>query len=691
MKRKLLAGLMATGLALSVSTATINNNEDHSSFNISNNTTLYQSKLQKKSLSPIWDNNCNKAFNNMTFDFDLCNEVFGSDFWCGFIGSDMPDEDTFKSNFNYEVPLLYPDYLTSGNTERYYYYKKLVKNIYDNDGNVFAVVVWDYTSADLDSKDASSTYKFDTQYCDVVSKLDRYEIQEWARDLWGNGFWPLTYNLYISDFAGKNKKFEESEIQQYLDLDKKGDLSFNALALCGYDKYGQLLDIDVTNDDFDFYINPEIQSVIELDKTISLSGIGLDDLTSPIYSGLSVGYESIDSDYPTIDGNATYYFNVDSAKSFDYIKSTITAYDETEGDITNKIQFTNTDNYSLDNLELKTYNFTASVSDESGHSVTQDFQIVIKDVTAPTISSMNKEVSYASKLTQEEIKSLFTYSDNYNITTDLTFEIVSDNYTNSYNEIGEHQITARATDKSGNYNEATATVDVVDKIAPIFACATSYEISTISSRNITLDKLVFSLGITANDVIDGPIIVSLEDLDNYSNNLGKAGSYTIRAIASDSHNNTATTEFELNVVDSDYPVISVNSPYCIIVQEGELITESIIKNVLIASGQISEDEAKTLHIESSVLRMNSISAGSYDLKLKFDSGRENTIILNVNESLKENANVTNFGNTLKEQFSSAVDNIANISQWNWMNWTILALGMFFIILIVLGIKKIIRK
>ena len=690
MKRKLLAGLMATGLALSVSTATINNNEDNSSFNISNNTTLYQSKLQKKDLSHISDN-YNKAFNNMIFNFDLCNEVFGSDFWCGFIGSDMPDEDTFKSNFNYDIPLLYRTYLTvRGETKGQYMYRKLVKNIYDTDGNVFAVVVWDYTSNDLDFKEFSGErWEFDTQYYEKIYKV---EDRTWNEDLHVNGFWPLTFNLYISDFAGKNKKFEESEIQEYLDLDKKGDLSFNTLALVGYDKYQQFQNIDVTNDDFDFYINPEIQSVIELDKTISLStDIGMGNLAEPIYFGLSVGYESADKDYPTIDGNATYYFNVDTAKSFDYIKSTITAYDETEGDITNKIQFTNTDNYSLDNLELKTYNFTASVSDESGHTATQDFQIVIKDVTAPTISSMNKEVSYASKLTQEEIKNLFTYSDNYNITNDLIFEIVSDNYTNSYNEIGEHQITARVTDKSGNYNEATATVDVVDKIAPIFACATSYEISTISSKNLTLDKLVFSLRITANDVIDGPIVVSLEDLDNYSKNLGKAGSYTIRAIASDSHNNTATTEFELNVVDNDYPVISVNSPYCIIVQEGELITESIIKNILIASGQISEDEAKTLHIESSVLRMNSISAGSYDLKLKFDSGRENTIILNVNESLKENANVTNFGNTLKEQFSSAVDNIANISQWNWMNWTMLVLGMFFIILIVLGIKKIIRK
>ncbi len=662
MKRKLLAGLMATGLALSVSTATINNNEDNSSFNISNNTTLYQSKLQKNDLSSIWDN-YNKTFNNMSFDFNA-SDAFGSDFWCGWLGSCDRDH----TNFGEEEIFDYIDEIN----------KKMIKIINDNDGNVFAVIVMEYDeNSNVMYGKVASDYNLDT--------FRRQDLDE----VWGAlDRVPLRFNLYISNFAGKEMKFNSQNYTSYINSTTQKDLSFLVAGILGYD--GGRGSVSYTNEQLGLYINPNIQKVNVLENAISLQHVN-----NPLYEildwGLSVGYESVDSDYPSINGNATYYFSVDSAKSFDYIKSTITAYDETEGDITNKIQFTNTDNYSLDNLELKTYNFTASVSDESGHTATQDFQIVIKDVTAPTISSINKEVSYASKLTQEEIKNLFTYSDNYNITTDLTFEIVSDNYTNSYNEIGEHQITARVTDKSGNHNEATATIDVVDKIAPIFACATSYEISTISSKNITLDKLVFSLGITANDVIDGPVVVSLEDLDNYSKNLGKAGSYTIRAIASDSHNNTATTEFELNVVDNDYPVISVNSPYCIIVQEGELITESIIKNVLIASGQISEDEAKTLHIESSVLRMNSISAGSYDLKLKFDSGRENTIILNVNESLKENANVTNFKNTLKEQFCSAVDNIANISQWNWMNWAFLGSSLITILVLAIAIRKKIKK
>ena len=661
MKRKLLAGLMATGLALSVSTATINNNnEGNSSFNITNDINLYQNKLQKENLSSIW-NNYNKAFNNYSFNLDVA-DAFGSDFWCGWLGSC----DREHTNFGEEEIF---DYIDETN-------HKMIKIINDNDGNVFAVVVMEYVDS-LHNNDYDSEYN--------ISTFRTQDIEE----VWDTlNRVPVRLNLYISNFAGKEMKFNSQNYTSYINSTTQKDLSFLVAGILGYD--GGWGSVSYTNEQLGLYINPNIKEVNVLENAISLQHVN-----NPLYDlfdwGLAVGYESVDKDYPSINGNATYYFNVDSAKSFDYIKSTITAFDETDGDITDKIQFANTDNYSLDNLELKTYNFTASVSDEVGHTTTQEFQIVIKDITAPSISAMAKEVSYASCLTSDEIKGLFTYSDNYNITDDLTFKIVNNNYTGSYNEIGEHLITARVTDKSGNYNEATATINVVDKIAPIMTCASSYQISTISSKTMTLDKLVATLGITAYDVIDGSVVVSLVDVDNYSNNLGKAGSYTIRATASDSHNNSVTTEFELNVIDNDYPVISVNSPYCIIVQEGELITESIIKSILVSSGQITEDEAKTLHIESSALRMNSILAGSYDLKLKFDGGRENTVILNVNESPKENANVTNFKNTLKEQFSSAVDNITNISQWNWMNWAFLGSSLITILVLAFAIRKKIRK
>ena len=675
MKKKILATLMATSFALAGASAIKTNDtmEINSNFNIVSEIPLKQNSLEKSELN-LFDyyGSAGMPFNYWSFSqVDLYGDMLSSDFWCGWLG----DLDSSSNNFGENIVF---DYIDS---------KNMVKVLYDDNGNVFAVAIMEYTSNLFGEYD-----NLNSEY-----NLDKFSTQELS-EVWRSlDNVPLRFNLYMSQFAGKGIKFNAQDYSSYINSSTQKDISFLVAGILGYDNgFGS---VDYTNEELKLYVNPNCYNLNTLDKTISVRPNNqianqLHLCYEPIYEFLTwtmrIGYESRDDDYPSINGVATYYFSVDTAKSFDYIKSTITAYDETEGDITHKIQFTNTDNYTLDNLELKTYNFKASVSDEAGHKTSQDFKIVIKDVTAPTISGMNREASYTTCLTAEEVKALFTYSDNYDVTNDLTFTIISDNYTAHYNEVANHQITARVTDKSGNSSEATATISVVDKIAPILSCSTSYRVSTIASRNLTLDKLVTSLGIVANDVIDGSVSVSLTDIDSYSNNMGKAGSYTIRATASDSRGNTSTTEFELEVYDGDYPVISVNSPYCIIVQEGEVITESIIKNILISSGQITEDEAKTLHIESSALRMNSIESGSYIVKLLFDSGMEDTVMLQVNEP-EEKVETNDFKDTIKNQISSAIDNITNINEWNWFNWTMVATGLFIIVLVILVIKKRVRK
>lgn len=674
MKRKISAILMATSFALAGVSATKTNNsmETSPNINIVSETQLKQNSLQLSELSDF-DYNGGLPFDHWSFDdIDLSGDMLASDFWCNWLG------DLNLSSTNFKESVIF-DYIDN---------KNMVRVIYDDNGDVFAVAIMEYVSSlDYFSNFSSLSDEYNLRYGEQLHD----ELLHGLQNI------PLRFNLYISQFAGKGIRFNASDYDNYINSNTQKDVSFLVSEILGYDDgYGT---IDLSNDELQLYVNPNVKTLHKLNKPISIrpkqqirQQTGLYDPIFDLFRfGLNIGYESMDEDYPSINGSAVYYFSVDTAKSFDYIKSTISAYDETEGDITHKIQFTNTDNYSLDSLELKTYNFKASVSDEAGHTATQDFKIVIKDVTKPTISATNKETSYGTLLTTEEIKALFTYSDNYDKTSDLILTIENDNYTQNYNVVNDYQVTAKVTDKSGNYSEATATISVVDKIAPIISCSHSYQISTIASRKITLDKLVDSLGILANDVVDGSVSVTLTDLDSYSNNMGKVGSYTIRATASDSRGNTSTTDFELEVVDGDYPVISVNSPYCIIVQEGETITESIIKNILVASGQITEDEAKTLHIESSALRMNSIESGSYIVKLLFDSGMEDTVTLQVNEPLEEVNETNDFKNTIKNQISSAIDNFTNIKEWNWFNYTIVVTGLLIIVLVVLAIKKRGRK
>ncbi|MBR4495873.1 MAG: hypothetical protein IKP12_01900 [Acholeplasmatales bacterium] len=689
-KRKILASLMATGFAFGVGITTasvVNNNYNESAnINIQDGFNLYENKLSENQLRPF---NYNVKFNNMKIGFGVSN----GDMWeyirdCDYTFENSICGTTDCSIEEYKTKYKF-DFITSiadhpDGTSDYI----AVKSIYDSNGELFAVITQrlDNFNYYYDNDNPSSM----PDELQEVAYYNSQECQSVMNDFHYYGYYPSECKVYISSVINAGKTNLTSNNYYNFLSGKNADISFCSTLFAGNSSNHQLNRISQSSDQ-SLGVDINNFDVLKFDKEISLPSGALDGFGEIISADLKIGLEINDNDTPVIKGQATYFFNVDTAKDFNYIKSTITAYDETEGDITNKLVFTNPDNYSLENLHTGSYSFTATVSDEAGHTASQNFNIVVKDVTEPNITASNKEQSYATCLSANEIKSLFTYSDNYNNISDLTFEIVSDDYTSKFDKVGSHNVTARVTDKSGNYKEATATITVVDNIAPVIACSNSYEISTTSSKNLTLDKLVSALGIVANDVIEGSVSVSLQDLDNYSNNLGKVGDYKIRAVASDSKGNTATTEFVLNVIDEDYPVIKVDSPYCIFVQEGELITEALIKQILIDSGQITSNEANTLHVESSVFEMNYLTSGLYSMKLSFADGRNEEISLNVNEAVSEDVKEPITKETFKTQMMSAIDNISNISEWNWINWVALGTGLIIILLVVSLIKRKFRK
>ena len=112
---------------------------------------------------------------------------------------------------------------------------------------------------------------------------------------------------------------------------------------------------------------------------------------------------------------------------------------------------------------------------------------------------------------------------------------------------------------------------------------------------------------------------------------------------------------------------------------------------MIDSGQITSNEANTLHVESSVFEMNYLTSGLYSMKLSFADGRNEEISLNVNEAVSEDVKEPITKETFKTQMMSAIDNISNISEWNWINWVALGTGLIIILLAVSLIKRKFRK
>ncbi|MCR5786926.1 MAG: hypothetical protein K6G28_04430 [Acholeplasmatales bacterium] len=689
MKKRFIGLLALTGLTFAVSGITANFNSKVESNNdstielINDSTNLAENTLSASQLSN-W--NSASTFNNIRFN------VGANGFYNGTLKNSnytlLENHVIYDTSMNSINPKeLFDGYFDFADVvEKNGNFNKrvnLVKIIKDTNGNNFAVIVYEL----LDE----STYRDELNL--LLNDDSDYQGSKQEDFFNGSGIIPYRLSYYVSGVAGKGLNYDVTQYSNYIS-GLTPDLSFLAYPMESDNAFKEMYDSSLTlkngktmanlsDSDLEFRCNT---NVIELDSAISLPSNVFDGYADILGSAFSVGYESRDNDYPVINGEATYYFSVDKAQDFEYIKSTITAYDQTEGDITSRITFTNTDNYSLTNLHLGTYNFSASVSDGAGHSSTKNMSIVIKDVTNPTITGSSVTRSYTKALSDSEIKSLFTYSDNYTAQNDISFEIVSNNYVS--NIPAQYSITAKVTDSSGNSNTATSTINVVDDIAPVLSLAESYTLSTQS--NFELSNLITTFNIYANDVIDGNVSVSLTDVDNYTMNKNKVGSYTITAVAKDSKGNTNSKDFELKVVDDDYPVLSVDSPYVIIVQEGETITEDIIKSILVSSGQITEAEANTITISSQALQQSYLEAGLYEVKLAFSSGRTDNINLQVNTpEEKEIENKTE--NSVNNIFVNAINNFSNFNSWNWVNWVMVAGGFVLLLLLAYAIKKLLKR
>lgn len=345
-----------------------------------------------------------------------------------------------------------------------------------------------------------------------------------------------------------------------------------------------------------------------------------------------------DTTNPTITGTNKSVGN-SSCLTQDQLKAQFSASDDVTASPTITIT---SDGYTSKYNIPGTYNVTAKATDAAGNTSTATIAITVTDTIKPSISAKNASVnrSYTSKYSEAELKALFNASDD--VTSNPTITIVSDGYSSHYNTPSTYVVKARATDAAGNYNEAIVSIIVIDDVKPVITAPESIEITTLD--NLTLAQIKSKLNATVTDTIDGNLDYTITDLDGYLTNTKAIGSFTFRITASDNTGNTQTATFELITKDEDFPVINVSSDYLIVVDEGDRLTREVIIQILIDSGQISEEQST--HIESiTTVYFNSAApeVGSYNLVIKYDNTEETTsatidVVAKTNKSETTDAN-----------------------------------------------------
>ncbi len=449
-----------------------------------------------------------------------------------------------------------------------------------------------------DANGYQSWFRFDFYIHFSNRKLDAYGI-----DLNFGVDNPTILETTIQDgkiiaSSGSLDNIENLAIEQSLESNE----NFSKLSAMWFDEGMFLNHIKIDQD--------EIYNNVSYDK--ELDYLFLKMLSCTCILSASEQTPFLDTTAPSIVGE-NIYINVDHPLTFEQIKSRFTATDETDGDITSRLTFTD-NTYILTNGKIAcgTYSFKVSVSDNAGNTTTKMYYAHVVDYTDPTITGKTINVSYKKLLTEAEKKALFTYSDNYTPKDQLIFRWVEDDYTSTYQELGKHTLTAKVLDQQGNEATATSIINVIDDVAPFLVVPENLKITTLD--DFTLDS--FRPYVTVTDEKEGNITnFELIDLDDYLNHKKVAGTYRIKVVASDSAGNSIEKIFPFLNEDKDMPSIKIDPDYIMIVNQGDKITKEQVINYFIRTGQLTLEEAEAVEVASAYFEQLDAATGFYTLRL----------------------------------------------------------------------------
>ena len=313
--------------------------------------------------------------------------------------------------------------------------------------------------------------------------------------------------------------------------------------------------------------------------------------------------------------NPTFLLDADHLVSFDTILAQITATDQTDGDITDKIVVEENTYLPVNNkLYPGPYYFTVSVEDSHGNSATKTFNVNVYDNTPPTVSVNDITISYKDSITQADILNSLTVSDNCDTKENLTKTIINDTYTNasSYKTFNaacnSYPITVIVTDKSGNQTTKKLNVNIIDNIAPtlsVLSPVISYTTSPLSINDIKSK-------VTAVDEYDGTLAITLTNNDSYGSK-NEIKMYSFTASATDQAGNSSSIDFNVSLVDNDIPEINYSTQYLIVVDENQSLTNQNILDML--KNDVDLTNFKVTIIESEYLSNNK-GVGNYDVVIK---------------------------------------------------------------------------
>ncbi|MDD3007131.1 MAG: HYR domain-containing protein, partial [Candidatus Pacebacteria bacterium] len=196
---------------------------------------------------------------------------------------------------------------------------------------------------------------------------------------------------------------------------------------------------------------------------------------------------------------------------------------------------------------LGTTTVTCDATDDAGNTSTSIFNVTVQDTTGPEFGDMpvidpveatgpsGAVVSYTTPIATDAVDG------------DITATCAPES--GSIFPLGTTTVTCTATDSYGNSGENSFTVTVQDATAPTIG---THENITVEATSLTGAVVEYECP-TATDLVDTDVDVIGNPV---SGSAFKLGTTIVTCTATDDYNNSATSTFNITVVDTVAPVIS---------------------------------------------------------------------------------------------------------------------------------------
>lgn len=210
------------------------------------------------------------------------------------------------------------------------------------------------------------------------------------------------------------------------------------------------------------------------------------------------------------------------------------------------------DYYTGNETTTGTYFVDIILSDDSGNETPRTLMVHVNDSSNPEIIGPTEiSVSYTSTLSIEDVKSLYTITDNYDLLDSSDLILISDEYTASSDIPGNYQIIFEVVDSNGNKSGHILEVHVVDDVNPIIYIDEYIVIVDIGSTFGENDML--KLLRLSNEI--SSLNYKVHVLQNeYTGNEEIPGDYVYKVKLTDSEGSEMVREFKITVKDQE-PII----------------------------------------------------------------------------------------------------------------------------------------